>query len=610
LTKKDLSLTTSAINKNSLTTISAFALCLSLMASSAIAAPKKAEIVVDADTGRVLYEDMANEKRHPASITKVMTLYLLFEAIENGQISLDDRVVFSKYASIQSPTKLGIRAGDSIDVETAILSLVINSSNDTAVAISEKLGGTEKDFTVKMNAKALEIGMTNTNFANASGLPNPNNISTAEDLAKLAIAIRRDFPRQYHWFARETFSYNGRLYRNHNHLVGKVAGVDGLKTGLTRASGYNLAATTTRNGHHIVTVVLGGNTWKARDERVEQLIETAYNQIGVGKTQMAYQDAYEEQYYNSRDNNETQSQITENNFGKSQSANVQLNVNFAQLENTKKAYALPLEMQFDGAQNLNDNEEDEEVTRVETTNNLKLATNQQSIKVDFGKTNLSVQEPIEKITPPPAPQEVIQTANLPEFTIPEVNGAPKENSIQLAENQTEIYAITTSQASAVKVNFEDLPADLKKIIADEEAQKAEQKHLAEEKIHLAKIEHQKQLALKKAKEIEAKKLADAKAKQERALAAKEEDERQLALLNKRGNVVVQVGAFKEKDDAQFALTKFAKNFPSFAKKEVSSTKTDSGTWFRVRFSGMAIGAANKACGIVTRNGGVCQIISK
>lgn len=603
-------MTASVTKKNSIASLGTFALCLSFISSSAFAAPKKAEIVVDADTGRVLYEDMATQKRHPASITKVMTLYLLFDAIESGQISLDDRIVFSKYASIQSPTKLGIRAGDSIDVETAILSLVINSSNDTAVAVAERLGGTEKDFTDKMNAKALQIGMISTNFANASGLPNPNNISTAEDLAKLAIAIRRDFPRQYHWFAREIFSYNGRLYRNHNHLVGKVDGVDGLKTGLTRASGYNLAATTTRNGHHIVTVVLGGNTWKARDARVEQLIETAYNQIGVGKTQMAYQDAYEEQYYNSRDNADAQALFVDNNFGKPQSGEVKLNVNFAQLENTKKAFAPPQEIKFEGAQNLSDNEEDEETTRVETSNNLKLASNQEAVKVDFEKNVVNVEKPIEKLPPQPVQQDVIQAVNLPEFTIPEVKGEAKENNVQLAENQTEIHAITTSQSSAVKVNFDDLPADLKKIIADEEAQKAEERHLAEERIHLAKIEHQKQLALKKSKEIEAKKLADAKAKQERAIAAKVEDERQLALLNARGNVVVQVGAFKQKDDAQFALTKFAKNFPSFAKKEVSSTKTDSGTWFRVRFSGMAIGAANKACGIVTRNGGVCQIISK
>lgn len=603
-------MTASVTKKNSIASLGTFALCLSFISSSAFAAPKKAEIVVDADTGRVLYEDMATQKRHPASITKVMTLYLLFDAIESGQISLDDRIVFSKYASIQSPTKLGIRAGDSIDVETAILSLVINSSNDTAVAVAERLGGTEKDFTDKMNAKALQIGMISTNFANASGLPNPNNISTAEDLAKLAIAIRRDFPRQYHWFARETFSYNGRLYRNHNHLVGKVDGVDGLKTGLTRASGYNLAATTTRNGHHIVTVVLGGNTWKARDARVEQLIETAYNQIGVGKTQMAYQDAYEEQYYNSRDNADAQALFVDNNFGKPQSGEVKLNVNFAQLENTKKAFAPPQEIKFEGAQNLSDNEEDEETTRVETSNNTKLASNQEAVKVDFEKNVVNVEKPIEKLPPQPVQQDVIQAVNLPEFTIPEVKSEAKENNVQLAENQTEIHAITTSQSSAVKVNFDDLPADLKKIIADEEAQKAEERHLAEERIHLAKIEHQKQLALKKAKEAEAKKLADAKAKQERAIAAKVEDERQLALLNARGNVVVQVGAFKQKDDAQFALTKFAKNFPSFAKKEVSSTKTDSGTWFRVRFSGMAIGAANKACGIVTRNGGVCQIISK
>jgi D-alanyl-D-alanine carboxypeptidase len=248
---------------------------------------REAQIVVDAETNEVLYENNARELRRPASITKVMTLYLLFDALEKGRISWDDRIGFSRNAAGQPPTKLFVGAGNSISVQTAIEALVLRSANDVATAVAERLGGSEGNFAQMMTAKARELGMSSTTFRNASGLPDAGQRTTAEDLARLAIAIHRDFPNQYHWFSAQQMTYNGQTITGHNHLMGRMQGMDGLKTGYTRASGFNLAATTTRNGRRVVTVVLGGANRFQRDDLVEALTESAYRELGVAPTQFA-----------------------------------------------------------------------------------------------------------------------------------------------------------------------------------------------------------------------------------------------------------------------------------------------------------------------------------
>jgi D-alanyl-D-alanine carboxypeptidase (penicillin-binding protein 5/6) len=237
---------------------------------------KYAAIVVDAKTGEVLYENRADSPRYPASVTKVMTLYLTFEALASGKITLDDRVVFSPHAAAQIPTKLGVRSGDSITVSDAIQAMCTLSANDAAVAMAEKLGGTESRFAALMTLRAQELGMRNTHFANANGLPNSRNLSTARDLATLSRAVMRDYPQYYRYFSQTGFNFRGRHYGNHNHMLTNVPGVDGLKTGFTNASGFNIAVSGVRDNHRLIVVVMGGPSVKVRDRTAEALLTTGF----------------------------------------------------------------------------------------------------------------------------------------------------------------------------------------------------------------------------------------------------------------------------------------------------------------------------------------------
>jgi len=222
----------------------------------------------------MLYARDENEPRHPASITKVMTLYLLFEQLEKGRLRLDSRLPISAHAAKQAPTKLGLDPGDTISVEDAIKAIVTLSANDIAVAVAEAIGGDEETFAAMMTRKAHALGMLGTHYANASGLPNDAQITTAADLARLGRAIQERFPRYYHYFSTEVFDYDGVANRNHNHLLGRIDGLDGIKTGYTRESGFNLLTSVKRDGHFIVAVVLGGTTAVGRDRIMANLIET------------------------------------------------------------------------------------------------------------------------------------------------------------------------------------------------------------------------------------------------------------------------------------------------------------------------------------------------
>jgi D-alanyl-D-alanine carboxypeptidase len=229
--------------------------------------------VLDDKTGQVLHEDHADEPRHPASLTKIMTLYLLFEQLEAGTFKLDTPLPISAQAAIQPPTKLGLKANQTIKVEDAIKGLVTKSANDAAVVISEALGGSEEEFAKLMTLKARMLGMTSTTYVNASGLPAVEQITTARDQAILGHAIQHRFPVYYQYFATPSFLWRGAEMRNHNNLLGNVRGVDGIKTGYTEASGYNLVCSVRRDDRHIVAVVLGGTSNAARDARMRQLIE-------------------------------------------------------------------------------------------------------------------------------------------------------------------------------------------------------------------------------------------------------------------------------------------------------------------------------------------------
>jgi D-alanyl-D-alanine carboxypeptidase len=234
--------------------------------------PAFAAIVVDANAGRTLFAANENEPRHPASLTKVMTLYLLFEQLDKGAMTLQTEIPISEHAAAQEPSKLGLEPGDTISVDDAIKAVVTRSANDVAVAIAEAIGGDEPRFADMMTRKAHALGMSRTLYRNASGLPNDEQITTARDLTVLARATEERFPRYFKYFSTHEFAYDGEIIGNHNHLLGRVDGVDGIKTGYTRASGFNLLTSVHRDGRSLVAAVLGGRTAAARDAYMEALI--------------------------------------------------------------------------------------------------------------------------------------------------------------------------------------------------------------------------------------------------------------------------------------------------------------------------------------------------
>jgi D-alanyl-D-alanine carboxypeptidase len=246
--------------------------------------PPYAAIVVDDKSGLVLHEASPDAPRHPASLTKIMTLYLLFEQLEAGKLKLGTPLPVTRKASLQNPTKLGLKSDQTIRVEDAILGLVTKSANDAAVVVAESIAGSEEEFAELMTLKARALGMSGTTYVNASGLPAEAQITTARDQALLGRAIQHRFPVYYQYFATPSFRYKNAEMRNHNNLLGRVKGVDGIKTGYTVASGYNLTSSVRRDEKHIVAVVLGGTSNGARDARMRQLIEEHINRGSTVRT--------------------------------------------------------------------------------------------------------------------------------------------------------------------------------------------------------------------------------------------------------------------------------------------------------------------------------------
>ncbi len=240
---------------------------------------KYASIIVDADTGTVLSEKNPNKRLHPASLTKVMTLMLLFEAMESGEVRLNDKIRISAHAAAQQPSKLGLKPGSFIRVEDAILAIVTKSANDIAVAVGEHLAGSESRFAQRMSRRAHDIGMSRTMFINASGLHDPRQITTARDMATLARYVLVRFPNYYHYFGTRQFTYRGKTMTNHNRLMNSYAGMDGFKTGYVNASGFNLIASAKRNGHRLIGVVFGGRTWKSRNDHMAALLNNGFVQV-------------------------------------------------------------------------------------------------------------------------------------------------------------------------------------------------------------------------------------------------------------------------------------------------------------------------------------------
>ena len=239
-------------------------------------ANKYASIVINAETGRVMYARNADAMRYPASLTKIMTLYLLFEEIKSGRMDMNSRIDVSRLAASRSPSKLYLKPGQSISAEQAIYALVTKSANDVATAIAEAISGTERSFAKRMTRKARALGMHKTVFKNASGLPHSQQKTTARDMARLAVAMRRDFPRLYRYFITQSFNWKGRKFGNHNKLLAHYSGTDGIKTGYINASGFNLVASVKRHGVRLIGVVFGGKTSRSRDAHMIKILDAQF----------------------------------------------------------------------------------------------------------------------------------------------------------------------------------------------------------------------------------------------------------------------------------------------------------------------------------------------
>ncbi|NOX83278.1 MAG: D-alanyl-D-alanine carboxypeptidase, partial [Alphaproteobacteria bacterium] len=250
-----------------------------IFSAPAHANSKYAAYVIHADTGDVLFDRYSTARRYPASLTKMMTLYLLFEELDAGELTLQSKLKVSARAAGQPPSKLGLKAGSTIEVETAIEALVVKSANDVAAVVAEHISGSEWRFAKKMTAKARSLGMSRTRFRNASGLPNSKQVTTARDMAVLGQRVLQDFPQYYHYFSAKSFTWGGRTYASHNRLVKTYSGADGIKTGYTRRSGFNLVTTAVKGDNRLIGVVLGGRTSRSRDRHMRDILNKAFASI-------------------------------------------------------------------------------------------------------------------------------------------------------------------------------------------------------------------------------------------------------------------------------------------------------------------------------------------
>ena len=261
----------------------AFCLLMAMPAPS-LAGGRHAALLVDANTGRVLHAQFADEPRYPASLAKMMTLYIIFEQLQQGRLTPSTRIKFSENAASTPPSRLDLDAGDEISVADAIKALITKSANDVAVAVAEHIAGSTEKFAGLMTQKARSLGMGSTVFKNPHGLPDANQVTTARDMVTLALRLYDHFPRYYPLFATQTFAYSGSLYRNHNTLLGRFEGMDGIKTGYTSASGFNLVSSVRRDGKHVVGAIFGGSTAASRNAHMRTLLTRALHNASGEKT--------------------------------------------------------------------------------------------------------------------------------------------------------------------------------------------------------------------------------------------------------------------------------------------------------------------------------------
>ena len=261
--------------------------CVLAMLRVAVANASVSSIMIDAANGEVMYEMNADERRYPASLTKLMTLYITFNALENNHIKLTDKLKVSRTAAGRSPSKLGVRAGETITVKDAIMAVIVKSANDCATVLAEHFAPTEADFAVLMTNTAHKLGMNHTTFKNASGLPNKQQKTSARDMAILAMAVYHHFPQYYKWFSAKSFQYKGHTIGVHNYILKTFAGADGMKTGYTAASGYNIITSAKRSGKRVIAVTMGHNSVGERDKKVSKMMDRGLVHMQKGDVDVA-----------------------------------------------------------------------------------------------------------------------------------------------------------------------------------------------------------------------------------------------------------------------------------------------------------------------------------
>ena len=261
--------------------------CVLAMLRVAVANASVSSIMIDAANGEVMYEMNADERRYPASLTKLMTLYITFNALENNHIKLTDKLKVSRTAAGRSPSKLGVRAGETITVKDAIMAVIVKSANDCATVLAEHFAPTEADFAVLMTNTAHKLGMNHTTFKNASGLPNKQQKTSARDMAILAMAVYHHFPQYYKWFSAKSFQYKGKTIGGHNYILKTFAGADGMKTGYTAASGYNIITSAKRSGKRVIAVTMGHNSVGERDKKVSKMMDRGLVHMQKGDVDVA-----------------------------------------------------------------------------------------------------------------------------------------------------------------------------------------------------------------------------------------------------------------------------------------------------------------------------------
>lgn len=629
-----------------------------------------AYIVIDADTNQVLYEDAATEARYPASITKVMTIYMLLEAVETGQVAWDQPIRVSANAARQPRSDLGVRAGSTISVEDAINALVVRSANDVAVAVAEHLAGSERAFAERMTRRARDLGMADTTFRNASGLPDRQQLTTAEDLARLAIAIRRDFPTYFHMFSRTSFSWNGETITGHNRPLSSVPGVDGLKTGFTSWSGFNLATTATRGGRRIVTVVLGGRTGAERDAEVATLVEAAFADLGVAPDGQAA--SVSAGLASSADQADAIGLVADA-PASSGVGGVQMMAGYARSTRAMAMTGAPEALRWRAppaaiaaaatvmAEAAAPPPPVLMAATAPATAPERPLRGQISHQGEDGapaeaeapqaparaaEVRLAALEPVVPSAPAvvqmaaletPAPEAAAAVAEPVALIDPGEAAAASAGVIEFVQlDPAEPGAAPAAPRAMAQVAEEPSgivpPVRMAGLSADDlaaverlrtEARVREQARL--DQAMMAEAQARAERAQRVADEREARRAeeaserlmaeqraaadAETRRRAEREAAVRAERQRQRELADARGSAVVQVGAFRAETQAEDALQRLASYFPNVARGEVTRVETTSGRWFRVRFSGIASSVASDVCQSLTRRGGPCQIVS-